>query len=62
MPKHSLNVALQYGEKLKSFNSLDEAEQYFLFYKNSLLKKLDVLCKDNHAFFPDYSIESLKQL
>lgn len=30
MSKYSLNVALQYGEKLKNFSNLDEAEKYYL--------------------------------
>lgn len=40
MSKYSLNIAHQYGEKLESFNSLDEAKQYFLSYKDSLLKEV----------------------
>ena len=62
MSKYSLNIAHQYGEKLESFNSLDEAKQYFLSYKDSLLKRLEDLCKDNSFFSPDYTIDSLKQL
>lgn len=62
MSKYSLNVALQYGEKLKKFSNLDEAEQYYLINKNCLLNKLEVLCKDNFSFLPDYTIDSLKQL
>lgn len=62
MSKYSLNIAHQYGEKLESFNSLEEAKQYFLSYKDSLLKRLEDLCKDNSFFSPDYTIDSLKQL
>ena len=62
MSKYSLNVAQQYGENLESFNSLDEAEQYFLSYRNSLLNRLENICKNNFSFMPDYTADSLKQL
>lgn len=62
MSKYSLNVARQYGEKLKNFSSLDEAEKYFLLWRNSLLNKLEGLCEDNCFFLPDYTVDSLKQL
>ncbi|MGN0543620.1 MAG: hypothetical protein ACI4JG_09245 [Acutalibacteraceae bacterium] len=62
MSKYSLYIARKYGEKLESFNSLDEAKEYFLSYKNNLLNKLENICKDNSSFSPNYTVDSLKQL
>lgn len=62
MSQYSLNVARSYGEKLKSFDNLEEAKQYFLHIKDGLLNEFERLCKDNPIFLPDYTAESLKKL
>ena len=62
MSKQGLNAALKYGEKLKEFNDISEAEDYFLSYKNDLIKKFEILCVQNSYFLPDYTVESLKKL
>lgn len=62
MSKYGLKVAVKYGEKLKKFSSKSEAEDYFFLYKNNLLNKLEIICKLNACFLPDYTVESLKKI
>ena len=38
MSEHSLIIALEYGEKLKEFDAISQAEKYFISYKAELLK------------------------
>ena len=38
MSEHSLIIALEYGEKLKEFDDIAQAEKYFISYKDELLK------------------------
>ena len=38
MSEHSLIIALEYGEKLKEFDDISQAEKYFISYKDELLK------------------------
>ena len=38
MSEHSLIIALEYGEKLKEFDDIAQAEKYFISYKAELLK------------------------
>lgn len=38
MSEHSLIIALKYGEKLKEFDDISQAEKYFISYKAELLK------------------------
>ena len=62
MSKQGLKAALKYGEKLREFNDISEAEEYFLSYKDDLIKKLEMLCMQNPYFLPDYTVESLKKI
>ncbi len=62
MSEHSLIIALEYGEKLKEFDDISQAEKYFISYKAELLNKLKAICVQSVGFFPDYSIESLKNI
>lgn len=62
MSEHSLIIALKFGEKLKEFDDISQAEKYFISYKDELLNKLKVICGQSVGFFPDYSIESLKNI
>ena len=38
MSEHSLIIALKFGEKLKEFDDISQAEKYFISYKAELLK------------------------
>ena len=61
MSKQGLETALKYGEKLKEFQSISDAEKYFFEYKDSLLNQFERTNGDG-AFTFDYSIDSLKTL
>ncbi len=60
MSKYSLNIAIKYGEALREFSDKSEAEDYFISYKDDLLSRLKVISAQASAFFPDYTVESLK--
>lgn len=62
MSEHSLNTAMKYGEILNEFSDISEAENYFISYKDNLLNRLKAIRSQDSAFFPDYTIESLKHL
>ena len=62
MSKHSLNIAVKYGETLREFCDQSEAEDYYISYKDNLLNRLKAISTQAPAFFPDYTIESLKKL
>ncbi len=62
MSKYSLNIAIKYGEALREFSDKTEAEDYFISYKDNLLNRLKAISTQTSAFFPDYTIESLKKL
>lgn len=61
MSKHSLNIAVKYGESLREFRDQSEAEDYYISYKDDLLNRLKAISTQASAFFPDYTIESLKK-
>ena len=62
MSKYSLNTAIKYGKTLREFSDKSEAEDYFISYKDDLLSRLKVISAQASAFFPDYTVESLKKL
>ena len=62
MSKHSLNIAVKYGETLREFCDQSEAEDYYISYKDNLLNRLKAISTQSSAFFPDYTVESLKRL
>ena len=62
MSRYSLNIAVKYGETLREFSDLSEAEDYFISYKDDLLNRLKAISTQSSMFFPDYTIESLKKL
>ena len=62
MSKHSLNIAVKYGESLREFRDQSEAENYYISYKDDLLNRLKAISTQASAFFSDYTIESLKKL
>lgn len=62
MSKYGLKIAKKYGEKLKTFHEVSEAEKYFFSQKEYLLNKLETVCERGSDFFPDYSVDSLKRL
>lgn len=41
MSKHSLNIAVKYGESLREFRDQSEAEDYYISYKDDLLNRLN---------------------
>ena len=43
MSEHSLIIALKYGEKLKEFDDIAQAEKYFISYKDELLNRLEAI-------------------
>ena len=62
MSKHSLNIAVKYGESLREFRDQSEAEDYYISYKDDLLNRLKAISTQASAFFFFFSIESLKKL
>lgn len=62
MSEHSLIIALKYGEKLKEFYDIAQAEKYFISYKDELLNRLEAISGQLDGFSPDYTIESLKNI
>ena len=62
MSEHSLTIALKYGEKLKEFYDIAQAEKYFISYKDELLNRLEAISGQLDGFSPDYTIESLKNI
>lgn len=62
MSKYSLNIAIKYGETLRKFSNISEAENYFISYRNDLLSRVSAISTQEYGFFPDYTIESLKKL
>lgn len=43
MSKHSLSIAVKYGETLREFRDQFEAEDYYISYKNDLLNRLKAI-------------------
>ncbi len=62
MSKYGIKAAIAYGETLKEFSDISEAENYFISYKDNLLNILNTICTQKSIFSPDYTIESLKKL
>ena len=62
MSKYSLNIAIKFGKMLRKFSNKSKAEDYFISYKDDLLSRLKVISAQASAFFPDYTVESLKKL
>lgn len=62
MSEHGLIIALKYGEKLKEFDDKVQAEKFFISYKDELLNRLEAISEQLDGFFPDYTIESLKDI
>lgn len=60
--KKSYELVLKHSQKLKSFSSKEEAEEFFFSLKDNLLKKLENLCTDCSFFKMDYTIESIKNI
>jgi hypothetical protein len=62
MPEKGLKVAIKYGENLHDFESIKEAEMFFLKFKDELLIQLELVSKESDIFKVDYNVESLKSL
>jgi hypothetical protein len=62
MSEEGLKAAIKYGENLHEFESIKEAEVFFLKFKDELLKQLELVSKESDNFNVDYKIESLKNL
>ncbi|MBO4701244.1 MAG: hypothetical protein J5625_01145 [Lachnospiraceae bacterium] len=62
MSKAGLKAALLYGSKLKSFNSISDAKEFYFTFYNRLKDEFIDLCKENEILFTNYSVESLKDL
>jgi hypothetical protein len=62
MSKKGLKVAIEYGEKLREFENIFEAEKFFFNYKNELLIQLELVSQESNIFKADYKVESLKNL
>lgn len=62
MSKYGLKAAIKYGEALKEFSNISEAEDYFISYKNYMLNRLKDISAQNSEFLPDYTVEGLKKL
>lgn len=62
MSRYGMEIAIEYGKKLKKFRDISKAEDYFFSYKDNLLKKLETFCAKNSCFVPDYTVESLKKI
>jgi hypothetical protein len=62
MSKQGRKIAIEYGEKLPSFSSQEEADQYYSDYREKHLILLSNVTKDQLVFRPDFSPESLKSL
>ena len=52
MSEHSLIIALKYGEKLKEFDDIAQAEKYFISYKDELLNRLEAISGQLDGFPP----------
>ena len=52
MSEHSLIIALKYGEKLKEFYDIAQAEKYFISYKDELLNRLEAISGQLDGFSP----------
>lgn len=53
---------MKYGETLREFHDISEAEDFFISYKDHLLARIKAVSTKGTAFFPDYTVESLKRL
>ena len=63
MSNNGLKAALQFGEKLDSFDNLTEAENYFGSYRENQINALAELCtNENFKFSMDYTVDSLKEI
>jgi hypothetical protein len=62
MSKKGLKVAIEYGEKLREFENILEAEKFFLKYKDELLIQLELVSQESDIFKVDNKVESLKNL
>jgi hypothetical protein len=58
MSEDGLKAAIKYGEILHEFESIKEAEMFFLKFKDALLKQLELVSKEFDNFKVDYKIES----
>lgn len=62
MSKKGLKVAIEYGDKLREFENILEAEKFFVKYKDELLIQLELVSRESDIFKADYKIESLNNL
>ncbi len=68
MSKYSLNTHSNlpgiWGSSLRAFIviNLGKLKDYFISYKDTLLNRLKEISIQTSAFFPDYTIESLKKI
>ena len=60
--KKSYELVLKHSQKLKSFSSKEDAEEFFFSLKDNLLKKLENICTDCAFFKMDYTLESIKNI
>lgn len=62
MSKYTLKAAIKYGDNLREFSNISQAENYFIAHKDSLLNRLRSASTQSSVFFPDYTVESLKRI
>lgn len=62
MSKRGLKAAKAYGNKLNDFKNVSEAKEFFFYYKDCLLNRLESICLNNDIFTADYSVGSLSIL
>ncbi len=62
MSYSGMKAAIEYGDILRSFKDLSEAEDFLFAYKDILLKKLESSCLNNALFTADYSVDSLTKI
>ena len=57
-----MKAAIEYGDILRSFKDLSEAEDFFYTYKDIILKNLESISLRNALFTADYSVDSLTKI
>jgi len=62
MSRYSLKVARDFGAKLPSFETLEEAQRYWTQVRSEHLSLLGSLAANTPSFSADYSADSLKHL
>ena len=62
MSDSGMKAAIEYGDILRSFKDLSEAEDFFYTYKDIILKNLESICIKNALFTADYSVDSLTKI